>query len=669
MARKSDTLRQGEPSLAPIVGAQVTVSAQDGSLLSLTTDDGKPLSNPVITDQFGSYYFNIGAPAFVDLRTYFGGRLVREDFGVPVGITPTTIDQAAASASASAAAAVQAALNADVVLSQSAASTATTQATNAAASATAAASNASPAASSVDISLDAGRNLFDVDVSLNGQFVNASGALVANASFAASGFIPVAPSSQFISNKIIFGSAGPAIAYYTSTGTFVSSDATGDRAAGTAITVPATASIASVRITVAPADRSALIVNRGTVVAPFKPFGSKASRPIAIAAMFDSLPIYTNLFDPNRLTIDTLVSATTGIPASVAGYFATNFMPCQPGGKVITNLPGASSPYGIAFYALNQDFISGITTTTANTPYDVPATAYYWRTSYPSLSTTALGNGEQNNISWSTAGRLYCGLGTTLPPRTYAGTPQNDIAKIKRFRGLKVASLGDSITRQGTWQAALGNYIDTPIINWGIDGSRAFDFLTNAAVAAGASHTVGANGYGLTASSFADVDLCIIEIGANDWGPQTAIGTINDVPPTFAGGFPTGGTPPAGLNSSTTFMAALRWNIRTILACRADGRMRMMLWGPGHQTNMTITAGRPITLRNYGAAVRDLCAEEGVAWWDSYQESGIGPSNYVITTTDTQPAGSTMADHVHASQFGGREFLGPGIGKFIERTF
>jgi hypothetical protein len=135
MARKSDTLRQGEPSLAPIVGAQVTVSAQDGSLLSLTTDDRQPLSNPVITDQFGSYYFNIGAPAFVDLRTYFGGRLVREDFGVPVGITPTTIDQAAASASASAAAAVQAALNADVVLSQSAASTATTQATNAAASA------------------------------------------------------------------------------------------------------------------------------------------------------------------------------------------------------------------------------------------------------------------------------------------------------------------------------------------------------------------------------------------------------------------------------------------------------------------------------------------------------------------------------------------------------
>jgi hypothetical protein len=85
-------------------------------------------------------------------------------------------------------------------------------------------------------------------------------------------------------------------------------------------------------------------------------------------------------------------------------------------------------------------------------------------------------------------------------------------------------------------------------------------------------------------------------------------------------------------------------------------------------TDPALIAARPISIRTIGQAIQTIAAEEGVAYWDSYAESGIGPSNYTYGT-GAQAPGSTMADYVHPSPYGGATFLGPGLGKAMERVF
>lgn len=87
MFRYSDTLTQEIPEAfgPPIVGALVAVKNQDGTTPVLYADDGTVLGNPLTTDQYGVYYFNVTSPMYVDLKFYYGARLIRENFGVPVG--------------------------------------------------------------------------------------------------------------------------------------------------------------------------------------------------------------------------------------------------------------------------------------------------------------------------------------------------------------------------------------------------------------------------------------------------------------------------------------------------------------------------------------------------------------------------------------------------------
>ncbi|WP_343518087.1 SGNH/GDSL hydrolase family protein [Sphingomonas sp.] len=69
----------------------MTVTLQDGSTPTLTSDDGGVLSQPLVTDAYGAFYFN-AATQFYDLEYYYGGRLVQRDFSVPVGGPVTSFD-------------------------------------------------------------------------------------------------------------------------------------------------------------------------------------------------------------------------------------------------------------------------------------------------------------------------------------------------------------------------------------------------------------------------------------------------------------------------------------------------------------------------------------------------------------------------------------------------
>jgi hypothetical protein len=83
MARYSSTLR--DQYRRPIAGGLVTVTASGiGSLATLTADDGSSLPNPFTTGASGAIVFNVDNGLY-DLAYRYGGRVIREDFGVSVG--------------------------------------------------------------------------------------------------------------------------------------------------------------------------------------------------------------------------------------------------------------------------------------------------------------------------------------------------------------------------------------------------------------------------------------------------------------------------------------------------------------------------------------------------------------------------------------------------------
>lgn len=83
MARYSDTL--DDQYGRPIGGALVYVTdSTTAALVPLTDDGGAALPNPLTTPATGVVVFNVNGGIF-DLSYWYGGRLVREDFGVNIG--------------------------------------------------------------------------------------------------------------------------------------------------------------------------------------------------------------------------------------------------------------------------------------------------------------------------------------------------------------------------------------------------------------------------------------------------------------------------------------------------------------------------------------------------------------------------------------------------------
>lgn len=83
MARYSGTLT--DQYLRPIAGALVSVTRSvTDQAATLTTDAGQPLDNPFPTDEAGLVVFNT-PDDYYDLVYHYGGRTIRQDFGVAVG--------------------------------------------------------------------------------------------------------------------------------------------------------------------------------------------------------------------------------------------------------------------------------------------------------------------------------------------------------------------------------------------------------------------------------------------------------------------------------------------------------------------------------------------------------------------------------------------------------
>ena len=89
MARYSATVR--DQNEAPIAGVSITVTLRSGDVPVLTDDDDNVLEQPLVTDEYGGFYFN-SEIEFYDFAYYYGGRLIRRDYSVPVGGPVTSFD-------------------------------------------------------------------------------------------------------------------------------------------------------------------------------------------------------------------------------------------------------------------------------------------------------------------------------------------------------------------------------------------------------------------------------------------------------------------------------------------------------------------------------------------------------------------------------------------------
>ncbi len=83
MARYTDTLRDQNGAI--VAGGLITVLRGDGTTPVLTDDDDNVLSQPLVSDRYGTWYFNASDSRY-DFFFYYGGRTRLIERGVVVGV-------------------------------------------------------------------------------------------------------------------------------------------------------------------------------------------------------------------------------------------------------------------------------------------------------------------------------------------------------------------------------------------------------------------------------------------------------------------------------------------------------------------------------------------------------------------------------------------------------
>jgi lysophospholipase L1-like esterase len=236
------------------------------------------------------------------------------------------------------------------------------------------------AQTALDASLLDARELFDRNkLTADFSVLSVDGTLAAAAGISTTAKIPVTPGSQFVVSTNMTSTGGAGIAYYGPSGTFVSG-AVGVTS-GTAVTVPANAYF--VRFSVSTTNVSkAHMYKAAALPAIYKDFAYQ-DRLTAHSKMVEWLgelmaPI--NLFDSTRATDSFIIDSTDGSVDAQANWYCSDYMPVQAGGSIyVTPGNAASSSYGISWYDVDRNWISGTAGPTTAGAYSVPAGATYAR--------------------------------------------------------------------------------------------------------------------------------------------------------------------------------------------------------------------------------------------------------------------------------------------------
>lgn len=471
-------------------------------------------------------------------------------------------------------------------------------------------------------------NLFNKDTASPGFALNiANGALAANASWTASDYIPVRPSTAYIqtggqicyydgSLGFISGANGvttfttPANAAYIRFATSVSV-ATYQLVEGASLPSPYVAygfemkakaaaytSVVADDLSAAGGAAAVEAVNTSTLLAP----QSSVIKPRHLSMLTQS----TNLFNKATVTADKSLdySGSGGLLTS-SGWNTSDYI------KVAPSTAYAHTGGQVCYYDINFAFISGVT---GNFNFTTPANAAYVRVASAASKDT-----------------YVVSQGASLPSRyvPYGFTVSADepVALNTPWSGKKWGVLGDSMSAADVYQntvvAKTGLVVQA---NQGVAG-RAFRNVDD----------------DLTSLIIADLDLITIFAGTNDYGGNRAVGTIADA---------YDGSAVASFYNDVYQVLA---NIYTL-----KPTVRVAVFTPiirgAYSTQPVYPAanGSGYFLTQYVDAIKEVCALFGTPVCDLFAESGINLKNI----------GTLTADNLHPTA-AGYALLGRRMAAFI----
>lgn len=459
---------------------------------------------------------------------------------------------------------------------------------------------------------DTNRNLFDSSAITNLQaLVRATGALTAAGAQFTTGYIPVVSGGQFVASAAMSGDATfGGYSFYDRSLVFISSGLA--VAANTAVTVPSGAVWMRCSFATTVVQGALMIANRSTLPTNYQThtyLEKQAIREMVITQVLENAGV-VNLFDPARITDSFYLAGNNNTTFASALYYITNYIPVVQGGTITFNgTSPLSSPYGLSFYDINQNHISGATGNgtppVSGTAYTVPFGAAYVRCTFDKAG--------------NPASDLMAVHGGTLP--TYYvpyGVSTASVKNDKYWADTGVMFLGDSITANfpgaKQWPKWLcGRLNATHVANNAAAGRVMADLVKTSA------------GVALGAGDFTSVGLVVCMAGTNDFnaaygGGGVLIGASTDA--AAVGG---------------TFCARVKYVIETLYGLKST--MRVVFMTPTFRSAASGLAATTLTpqsknLYDYADAVIACCKVYGVPVLDLLREGGMNTFNSATYLSD-----------------------------------
>jgi len=475
-----------------------------------------------------------------------------------------------------------------------------------------------------------GKNLFSKNAATIGMYVGQDGSSGSSANLCVSAYIPVISGQQYTARSSASMTYGIRFAcFYDVAKNIVAGGINSIDTTATTFTAPVDA--AYVRITINVASLAIFQLEAGAISTTYEAYkatligenGEQIVAPISensvtsLALQAQSvLPSKTNflqasknLFNKVSATIGKYINGNSGELADNATYDTSDYIPVVALAQYTSN----RSMRFHAFFDENKNFIVG-GSNTASTTFTPPTGAAFARLT---ISHTDLDLFQIELGSTSTSFENY-GYILKLLDNTPIFT---DASSASKWKGMKWASLGDSITAMATWQGFVVDAHSFTWTNFGVSGTKV----------SGASGDANAMCQDTRINAIpVDTDLVTMMGGTNDWAQNVPLGDINSTDPlTFYG----------ALNTFAQ-KAFTRWPTKRIaVATTPYGEIPDYTGRAGWTSPAHNSLG--LTTNDYAEAIRQFCKRKNVHCIDVALSAGWGTYNI------TEALGGSTTDHLH----------------------
>jgi len=487
-----------------------------------------------------------------------------------------------------------------------------------------------------------GRNLFNKTTRTTGAFMGPDGVATSNASFDHSDFIPVVPGTAYISS-------GTTMRFVTYFGAAKGVVAGGSSVDTSTFTPPA--GVVFVRVSYATSAVNNFQVEAGASATAYQVYGFVLSMvsgepvtaipgdsTVGTASLVDQgvtptkvnfLKFGRNLFNKSAVLAGSFMGPD-GVIVSNATFAVSDFIPVVAGSTYTGKGTGTGTGSAMRFttyFNASKGIVAGGSSTDVTT-FTVPAGVAFVRvtvyTAMLSVFQFELGTAPTQYVPFGYTLKMDSGEVITLDPSL---TPS--------WNGKAWAQLGDSITAQAMWQAAVVSKLSLVSTNFGVSGTKI----------SGADVNAMCNDARINAIP-TTVDLVSVMGGTNDWAQNTALGLVDSV-------------------DVTTFNGALNVMVNK-LSTRFPAK-RIALFTTPYGELYTLPTGWPnaatntqgLTTRDYAEAIRIQGKRWGVPVVDISGSAGWNTIN--IRTYITDDGGL-----LHPNAVGGGRIAEVVVGAFLQ---